>query len=489
MPVPESAAAASAPPGARRMVRTFVALVSGEVLTRSTMLVAALIAVRVLAPAAFGAYAYAVALASIVNFVIDLGISSLVTRDVAGSAERAPILLGAFLKAQAMLAALTFVLAASVAATGVLSGPASTSALVLAIGAVAVSSMARPWEATLTGLGRAGVLAVSRGVRGAVLVVATGVVAALSSTPEALLGAMVVAEAAGALTVGLVCAALVVRPALRAPSRDLTRLLRAAIPFALLAGFNVLYLRVDTLMLGWLDSDVAVGNYGVASRIMETALVLPAFFGSAFLATVGHTGARTPRARVQTAGALRNVMLLSLPFAIGLAYAAAPLVRLLAGHDYASAGRVLALLCPMIVWVASYGVLANLQVALDHVSLLVRINVLGVLAKVALNLVAIPIYGVTGAAVVAVAVEAVVVGCQWWISRAYFDVRALSGFLGRMLGAGALMAAAAVGLGRLIPWPVALAGSAVVFGMAAVALRCVDPDEMRLARAALRSAS
>ena len=470
------------------MVRTLVALLSGEALTRSAMLVAALIAVRVLAPTAFGAYAYAVALASIVNFVIDLGISSLVTRDVAGSAQRAPTLLGAFLKAQAVLAVATFTLAAGVIATGELSGPASISALVLALGAVSVSSMARPWEATLTGLGRAGLLTVARAVRGVVLLIATVIAAVLWPTPEALLGAMVVSETAGALTVGLVCSLFVVRPALRAPSRHLTRLLRAAIPFALLAGFNVLYLRVDTLMLGWLDTEVAVGNYGVASRIVETALVLPAFFGTAFLATVGHTGARTQRARVQTAGALRNVMLLSLPFAIGLAYSATPLVRLLAGPDYESAGRVLALLCPMIVWVASYGVLANLQVALDHVSLLVRINVFGVLAKVALNVVVIPRHGITGAAVVAVAVEGVIVVLQWWISRDCFDVGALLGFLARIGVAGALMGATAVGLGTLVPWPVSLAGSAAVFALAAVALRCVNLDEMRLAQGALRGA-
>ena len=78
--------------------------------TRATMLVAAVIAVRVLAPGAFGAYAYAVAVASIANFVIDLGIASLVTRDVSQDASRAPQLLGAFVKVQLLLAALTFVL-------------------------------------------------------------------------------------------------------------------------------------------------------------------------------------------------------------------------------------------------------------------------------------------------------------------------------------------------------------------------------------------
>jgi O-antigen/teichoic acid export membrane protein len=282
---------------------------------------------------------------------------------------------------------------------------------------------------------------------------------------------------------------MVIRPALRARSRDLKRLLRAAIPFALLAGFNVIYLRVDTLMLGWLDTDVAVGNYGVASRVMETALVLPAYFGSAFLATVGRTGARTARARVQTAGAVRNVLLLTVPFAVALGYAAGPLVDLAAGSGYDEAGTILTLLCPMLVLIASYGVLANLQVALDNVTLLVRILSLAVVAKIAVNLVVIPAYGPKGAAVVASSVEACAVVAQWWLARGLVDVRPLLGFVARIVAAGAVMAGVALGVGAVAPWPVAVVVAGAAFGAAAVALRCVDADEVRMVRAALRGVS
>ena len=42
--------------------------------------------------------------------------------------------------------------------------------------------------------------------------------------------------------------------------------------------------------------DAEVGNYALASRALETALAVPAFFGGAFLATVAQTGARSGRA-------------------------------------------------------------------------------------------------------------------------------------------------------------------------------------------------
>jgi O-antigen/teichoic acid export membrane protein len=471
------------------MVRTFAGLLGGEMMTRATMLIAALIAVRVLAPSAFGAYTYAVALASIANFVIDLGIASLVTRDVAQDPARAPGLLGSFVKAQLALAALTFAIVVALAASGIVSGPASFAAVAVATAAVAIASLGRPFEAVITGLGRAEILTVTRALRGVALVAATVIAAALWETPEALLAAMAVSETVGVAVVAVVCTLIVVRPSLGASARDLRRLLKAAIPFALLAGFNVLYLRVDTLMLGWLDTSTAVGNYGVASRMMETALVLPAYFGSAFLVTIGHTGVRTPRARVQTSGAIRNVLLLSVPFAVALAYLAKPLVDLIAGEGYDSAGTILMLLCPMIVFVASYGVLANLQVALDHVSLLVRISCLGVLAKVVINLFVIPAHGAEGAAVVASALEGVVVVVQWWIARPYFDHRPLLGYVARVLLAGALMALVAFGVGSFAPWPVAIVLACVVFAVAAVVLRCVRVDELRMVRGALRGAS
>ena len=175
-----------------------------------------------------------------------------------------------------------------------------------------------------------------------------------------------------------------------------------------------------------------------------------------------------------------------MPFAVALAYAATPLVELVAGDDYEEAGTILTLLCPMLVLIASYGVLANLQVALNHVSLLVRILGLAVVAKIAINLAVIPAYGPKGAAIVACSVEACAVVAQWWLARAHVDVRPLLGYIARILAAGAVMAGVAIGVGAVAPWPVALVVASAAFGGAALLLRCIDASEVRMARAALR---
>ncbi|MGB2696153.1 MAG: oligosaccharide flippase family protein, partial [Dehalococcoidia bacterium] len=441
--------------GARRMVQTFFSLAGAELLTRAMLLVAAIIIARALAPNVFGQFTFAVALASIVGIVIDLGLTSLVTRDVSANADRASHLLGAFLKTQSLLAAGTFVFTSGLALAGAFGDAASETALVLAFATISVSSLSRPFEATLTGRGRAPFVFVSRSARGITLIAITILASLGHATPERFIAAMLISEAVGVAVVAFVCFTRSTRPRFAGGSSAVRRMLKLAVPFALLAGFNVLYLRIDILMLGWLDSDTAVGNYGIASRIMDTGIIIPAYFGGAFLATVAQTGARSALARMQTLSAARHVLILCLPVAFGLALGADQIVRLTAGSKYSSAGDILILLTPMIIWIGTYSVFANLQVALDQVPLLVKISVAGLLLKVALNAYAIPAHGSKGAAVTASIAEGAVVAIQLYFARAWYDSGPFFGFVARAAVCAAAMIAVGLTAATVVPWTLA----------------------------------
>src|SRR5215210_4030477 len=136
--------------GARRFVQTFVSLVGAEAVTRLMLLVAAVIVVRVLAPAEFGQYAYAIAAASLAAFMVDLGLVSLVVRDMSAAPEQTPFLLGAFMKAQTLMVAAMLAVGAALALAGVATGPAGRTAFFLGFCVYAASALARPFEATLT---------------------------------------------------------------------------------------------------------------------------------------------------------------------------------------------------------------------------------------------------------------------------------------------------------------------------------------------------
>jgi O-antigen/teichoic acid export membrane protein len=215
-------------------------------------------------------------------------------------------------------------------------------------------------------------------------------------------------------------------------------------------------------------------------------VVVPAFFGGAFLATVAQTGALTATGRMQTTAAERNVLLICLPFAFAIGLSAPTVIEVFAGSDYDQAATALAILAPMIALVGSYAVLSNLQVAAGRIAPLVWINVAGVVIKAGLNLWTIPAYGVEGAAAAAVAAEAVVVVAQTWSARALVDMRDVLSVVGRLLACGAAMVAVGVAVASVSVWPLGLAAGLAVFVVAGHLTRSISVDELRLAASHLK---
>jgi O-antigen/teichoic acid export membrane protein len=252
-----------------------------------------------------------------------------------------------------------------------------------------------------------------------------------------------------------------------------------------LTGFGLVYLRIDTIMLGLLGSEAAVGNYGVAVRVLETAIAVPAYFGNAFLATVAQFGAHSPGVPAQTVRALRYLLVICVPLAFGIAVAADPLVRLVAGGGYDEAGELLVRISPVLALMAAYAVLANLQIALDRTATLVKISVAGVAFKIALGAWAIPRYGANGAALAAVAGELMVVIAQWYSARDHFDAgRALRWCARLALSAGAMVAVGLLVLSGLT-WVAALVAGLVAFAALVRLTACLSPGELRQAWSSL----
>ena len=459
---------AAAPGGARRLFHTFLSLVGAELITRGLVLVVGVILARALTPSEFGEFSYAFGVAQVAGLLIDLGLAALVIRDVSAEPQRAPELLGAFLHAQGLLAIGTFALVAALTAAGVVGGPAPDSSILIATGAVCVGGAARPFEAVLTGRGQAHLVTVSRTVRGLVLTGATIAVAVSNPSVNVFMAAWLVGEVAGAVTVAVISTMKSVRPLASERRRHVRRLLRMALPFAVVSAASVLYLRVDILMLGHLGSDAVVGNYGVAMRVIDAAVIVPAFFGNAFLATISATGPRTERGRMQTTQALPWIVLLTAPITVTLIAAAHPIIQLITGGGYYQAPGILTRLAPFVLITATYGVLTALQLALDNLTLLTRLFAVGLIVKVLVNLWAIPAYGPDGAAITAVGAELLVALLQWRWSRQWFNAREAGTAIARIIAAAAVATVAMALLVDAIWWPAAVVLGLVVYAVAAL---------------------
>lgn len=473
-----------------RMAGTFVGLLSAEAVMRAFAVIASVVTVRSLRPAGFGAFTYALAFAGIVGIVVDFGLSLLLIRDVSARPEHSSRLLGSTLVTIGFVGAFAFALASLLAFSGIVSGPASSAALMIAFAAAAADAVGMAFEATLTGHGRAGLLPVVRTIRGGTLVGAVAVVAIWHASPEGFLVASLIGSLAGAGAAAGACVLRAVRPSFAWARGDLASLVRRAFPFALLAASYLLYSRIDLVMLGLIDGPTAAGQYGVATRVLEMALVIPIFFGSAFLATISHgVGGKLASAPThdRISRALKAGLLIGVPFSFCLALAGPWIVVVVAGHSYAPAGELLTRLSPVVALVSCYGVLSNLQLALDRTTTLVAIVSAGAVAKIACNAVLIPAYGARGAAATVVAVEALVVLAQWIAARRHlagsdlipWGVR-FGSAVTAMVGVGVLLSVVAGA-----PWPISLIAGMTAFAVLGALGRTITGPELRAARVAL----
>lgn len=176
-------------------------------------------------------------------------------------------------------------------------------------------------------------------------------------------------------------------------------LLRQSWPLFLSAAFVTLYIRIDQVMVGQMMGDRDVGIYSAAARLTEAWYFIPmAITSSVFPAVV----AAKQQGEASYYDRLEKLLLLmvwlSLAIAIPSTLLADPIVRFLFGPEYQGAAAVLAVQCWSGLFIFS-GLVSNqwyLLEDLNHYTL--YRHVLGAGINVGLNLVLIPRYGIKGAA-------------------------------------------------------------------------------------------
>lgn len=270
------------------------------------------------------------------------------------------------------------------------------------------------------------------------------------------------------------------------------RLLAISLPLGATLIINYLYFRLDVLLIGWLRDADDVAIYGLAYKVIEAFIVLPSYFMITLFPEIARMGADSERLRSVMGQALAVMETLALPIVVLTVPLAGPIVRLIGGTQFEDAAPVLQIL--MIGLAVSFvnGVYGNALVALGRQSRLFWLSLLVLGVNVVLNLIAIPIWGVVGAAA---AVSASEVVAFLVVRRLYATAATLptNERRGRVLLAGVAMVVSVA----WVPWaplgdiPLVLVAGVVgiaVYGGALIALRALpEVVETQLLAPLLRS--
>jgi O-antigen/teichoic acid export membrane protein len=295
--------------------------------------------------------------------------------------------------------------------------------------------------------------------------------------------AMVGGVAAGYVAQALVMTALMprrLRLAWTARGDTWSLLLRISLPLGATMIVNYLYFRLDVVLLSILKGEDDVAIYGLAYRVLEGLMVLPAYFMLALFPEIARLTGQRERVDGIVTAALGVMEAIALPMVLVFAVFAQDVIRVIAGEEFSDAAWVLRILTLALGVSYLNGVYGNALPALGRQNQLFRWSLVVLGANLIVNLALIPPFGVVGAAVAVVLSELV----------GFAVVRYLYGQVGsapwpsldpRMLLAGALMAAAMAPLllvpngfaGSLVAVSVGAALGGLVYAAALIAFRAV----------------
>lgn len=186
-------------------------------------------------------------------------------------------------------------------------------------------------------------------------------------------------------------------------------LLRRGLPVGASLALFAVYLKADAVLLSVLAGPAAVGAYGLAYRVVEVVLSVPALFMVVAYPRLVEVAADPVRLRELATRSLHLLSLLGgLVVVVGLPLSGTVL-GVLGGDDYRFGARALSLLLLSTALSFATPLLGQLLILRGESGRLFRFSVLNVALNVALNLVLIPPFGATGAAAATVVTEGLAV--------------------------------------------------------------------------------
>jgi O-antigen/teichoic acid export membrane protein len=432
---------------------------------------------RELGASQFGIYMYGFALVTIVTALGSFGQGTILTREVARDRSRVQEYFGNTLALRALMSVPVVVL--TILLTAATSSDRTTVLVVALLGAALVVELqTMTCTATYQAFERLSLVPI--------VLIGQRLFTAVVGIAVLLQGGDVVAVAAVYLASSTLAAVLafsllaryVWRPRIEINSSQWRALLAAAVPVGLAGTFGTIIFQAGTTMLGWLESDAAVGNYGAAHRLLQATFFVGWAVGAAVYPVMAGLGRETdPTVSFVYERAVKLALALSLPLAVAAGLLAEPAVSLVYGDEFADASDALLLLSPVI---ALYAVnhLSMMLLVSQHRQLRVA-AIYGVASAAAVvgNLALIPLLSVEGAALTLTASELLLTLVFLLVARVEIGVRTWQRVAGPVVAAAA--AGAAILLFRDEPAAALAAGALVYVAVLASFELLVFPEDAR----------
>lgn len=383
--------------GWRVLVRSFSTLAAGEAIARVAGLAAVLLLARRLGPAGFGVVTLGLTLIGWFGLVVDSGTELLNVREVARRPDQFREIASRVL---GLRLALSLVAAAIFVAGVELLARSDAVRSVIVLFALALPGLALNLRWMVLGIHRARAIAIGN-IVGRLLLLA-GVVAFVGDIHH--VRRVPLLEAGAEIVYGVVILGFVARSfGVLLPRVDLASwwdTMRQSAPLMVNSLARAASYSFDVLVIEIALGPRKLGLYGAGSKPVLFVTSALGLYAVAFLSSFSAQSPAAAEALFRRA--VRAAVALCLPLAVLISATAVAIVPFVFGHAYTGAAIVLTILAwkiPLIAAAIPYG---SVLIARDRQVVLMRNNLIAAVLTVGADLIAIPLFGLTGAAVVGV---------------------------------------------------------------------------------------
>lgn len=405
----------------RRFARNAIAPSAVSVMHRVLFAVFTLVVLQVISPEGNGQYAFAMNLFLYFTIIVDFGLGTLLTRDVARDAASLERIFRTTLAVRVRLLGVSMPAMVGIALIYWAAGAIDTTALFV----TAVLALSLPLEAVnqafaavygawermdRRALVAAGTAALTAGLGLLLLAAGMGVVGV------ALAG--VIAAGVTLIAIGRPVGFRLLRRSLRVPQSHRRGLAQAALPLMLNSLLATAFIQIDILILQALQSTEIVGHYNAAFRFLSFLNILPSTVVLAAFPLMARASADPTELARWFTRAWRILATAAGAAVLLLFVFAEPVVETLLGSEYlpqtATALAILIWFLPL-----SYlnGTLQYVVIASDRQWRLTPVFLIATLFNVGLNLALVPTWGFVAAAATTIGSEVVLLAGLGWILR------------------------------------------------------------------------
>jgi O-antigen/teichoic acid export membrane protein len=262
-------------------------------------------------------------------------------------------------------------------------------------------------------------------------------------------------------------------------------LLMAALPFGLIGLALNWSQKIDTVILSLYWPAETIGWYNAAYNLVLSAIIVSNAFNIAFFPSMTK---KHSQQLPLTAGKIysyvcKYLFTFSLPLAVGTSILSQPIVSALYGPAYIEAAAPLAILAWVIPLIFLSEFLRYMHLVSGLEKNAARLVIAAALGNLILNLIFIPLYGLTAAAITTVCTEAALVGLYWQQLRSLMPLKLMVNAFWKPTIAAAVMA----GIILVIQFPLSLEivlGVIIFTGMLSL-LKFLEAEEKLIIRQVL----